>query len=88
MINVIEVVVSINNKSTMNYATKFSTINQTLATTAIFLCVQYIRTSSISYSLTHVTAALHSALHHNNGEIYRFLSVGVGVEFNAPLDTV
>ena len=34
----------------------------TLATTAIFLCVRYIRTSPISYSLTHVTAALHSAL--------------------------
>jgi len=34
----------------------------TLATIAIFLYVRYIRTSSISYSLTHVTAALHSAL--------------------------
>ena len=30
----------------------------TLATIAIFLCVRYIRTSSIRYSLTHVTAAL------------------------------
>jgi len=34
----------------------------TLATIAIFLCVRYIRTSSISYSLTHVTATLQSAL--------------------------
>jgi len=38
----------------------------TLANTAIFLCVRYICTSPISYSLTHVTAALHIALHHTN----------------------
>ena len=33
-----------------------------IATIAISLCVRSIRTSSISYSLTHATAALHSAL--------------------------
>ena len=34
----------------------------TLVTITISLCVRHIRTSSISYSLTPVTAALHSAL--------------------------
>ena len=37
-----------------------------IATIAISLCVRPIRTSSISYSLTHATAALHSALPHNH----------------------
>ena len=45
----------------MTPGNKFQNI-LTLASIAISLCVRSIRTSSISYSSTHVTTALHSAL--------------------------
>ena len=44
-----------------------------IATIAISLYVRSIRTSSISYSLTYATTALHSALPHTMCEIYRLL---------------
>ena len=49
----------------MTPGNKFQNI-LTLASIAISLCVRSIRTSSISYSLTYATAALHSALPHNH----------------------
>ena len=47
----------------------------TLATIAISLCVRSVRTLSISYSLTHVTAALHSALPPHQCVKYILISV-------------
>ena len=55
------------NSGPMTPGNKFQNI-LTLASIAISLCVRSIglRTSSISYSLTYATTALHSALPHNH----------------------